>query len=110
MQPETERRVEKLRKRTDDAKKELAEAKALFGENDDEYLRSQIDRTSLMLDDVETIFLARFAEKRMPPRTLAEESAILSRAEFHLNEIALPLVRIIHKWAKQYGPAFKSIG
>jgi hypothetical protein len=110
MQPETERHVEELRKRTDDAKEELAEAKALFGDNDDKYLHSQIHHASLMLGDVETMFLAALAQQRMPPRTPAEESAILSRTEFHLNEIALPLVRIIHKWAKQYGPAFKSIG
>jgi hypothetical protein len=110
MQAETERHVEKLRKRTNDAKEELAQAKALFGDNDDKYLHSQIHRTSLMLDDVETIFLALFAQERMPPRTFAEESAVLSMAEFHLNEMALPLVRIIHTWAKQYGPAFKSIG
>lgn len=110
MRPETEERVENLRSRTKAAKNQLDDAKKQFGENKDEYLREQIKQAYFWLDDVETLHLSTLEEDRFPPRTLAEESTIISHANFHLTNVALPLVTNISGWASTYGPLFQSIG
>jgi hypothetical protein len=110
MYTETERYIEELRNRANAARRELDEAKALFGENDDEYLQSQIRQASFWLDDVETHFIAMLTESRSIPHTLTEESIIASGAEFHMNQVVSPFVKKIHDWAIRYGPNFQSIG
>jgi hypothetical protein len=110
MLPETERHVERLRNTVKAAKSKLAEARTLLGDNDDKYVSGLIRQATFWLDDVENFFIAMLAKDDVPPRTLAQESMITSHADFHLNQITLPLVKNIHDLATRYGPNFESIG
>ena len=110
MQPDTEKRVEGLKTRAKAAKAELDEARKRFGSNDDKYLHKQIRQVEFWLDDVERHFIAKLREDRSPPRSLAEESNILAHVDFHLNKLALPLVKNISEWSKTYGEKFQAIG
>jgi hypothetical protein len=88
----------------------LAEARTLLGDNDDKYVNGLVRQATFWLDDVENFFIAMLAKDNAPPRTLPQESMITSHADFHLNQITLPLVNKIHDLVTQYGPNFKSIG
>jgi hypothetical protein len=74
MLPQTEEQVERLRNATNAAKAKLDEAKALPGDNDDDYMRGLIRQATFWLDDIETHFIAILTEDPSPPRTLAQES------------------------------------
>jgi hypothetical protein len=110
MLPETEKRVHSLRGGTNAARAKLTEAKTLLGNNDDEYMRGLIQQATHWLNDVEDHFIAVLTLHTSPPRTLAEESMIVSQAEFHLSQITLPLIKSVHETATKYGANLKSIG
>jgi hypothetical protein len=110
MLPETELRVKALRGDASTIRMKLEHAKSLFGDNKDEYLRTTVQTAFHWLNDVETYFIRVLTDERVPPRTLAEETSIVSGAVLHLHKVVLPLINTIHEWGKEYGPHFKSIG
>jgi hypothetical protein len=110
MHPKTEKLVEGIRNKANDARASLEEAKQQFGSNDDSHLLGEIKRAGYWLDDIETYFVRQLEKDTDPPRSLADELHMISDAEMHLNMRALPLVKKICEWAKTYGPRFKTAG
>jgi len=110
MRPETEKQVESLRQAVKAANEELNHVKTTLAGNDDKYINGLIRQASFWLDDVETFFIGMLREERMPPRTLAEESTIVSNAARHFDTVALPLVKNIRDLVARYGPTITSVG
>jgi hypothetical protein len=88
-----------IRQRMETASAELDSAQVLFGDNLDKFLNAQVRMARSWLDETDTLYLRRFSEERYPPRTFAEESAIISQAIAHLNAFVLPSIKQLSEWA-----------
>jgi hypothetical protein len=105
MFPETETQVALIRQRMETASAELNSAQVRFGDNFDKFLSERVRMARSWLDETDTLYLRRFSEERYPPRTLAEESVIISQAIAHLNAFVLPSIKQISEWASTIAQA-----
>jgi len=68
-----------------------------------------IRQAQAWLDDVEDMFIQTLAKDRVPPRTLAEELAIVHVIEMHLNSVATPLIKTIRELIDEFGANITSV-
>jgi len=109
MQSETIERMGRIRSRGEAGKAALAELKAQLADNNDKYIKEQVQRVANSFNDVED-FLAILNDERMPPRTSSEESRVLDHAEFFLEKITLPQLKAVQDLIAKFGANIQSIG
>lgn len=110
MHPDTATRVDNIRNRVKFEEKRLNEARTILVASTDEYMNGLILQAQAWLDDVEDMFIQTLEKDRVPPRTLAEELAIVHVIEMHLDTVAAPLVKTIRELIDEFGPNIKSMG
>jgi len=110
MHTETTERVQAIQSEVLARKASLAELKVQLADDPDKYVKELLQQASNQFDDVEVLFLGILRDERVPPRTLAEESRVLDRAEFFLQRIAVPQLKAIQDMIAKFGPNVQSIG